>query len=530
MAAGPQAGQGGHAYAIHSPAVTGGKSLPSRPPPHLAQPLSAGGATVVPRKGSGPGGSSREGAEQGVRVTQRSTWVRRLSFAAVLLVAAITPGMASRWSSQQCQGSPCESAGTVRWIRPMPGSWTVQTGEVGTTPVDGQAYAALGSQIAAVGAGLTVSAYQASTGQRLWNTVLTGFRAGSAITAVRVWPGVVTVGVVPPAPPGPSTSAAPASGGAAALGGHAAGRGHATGQVSGRPTSGTPATSGGTVAGNRPPRDEVVLRASTGHRIRAYPAAQFGGAVAASPGTTVVVGPRAVTSYANHTGAVRWSHPTGTVPQAWQADGGELYMAMAAGGYLGSAPVTALRRINLGTGVQHVVRAHGPSFPGALSLAYQGVVVFSSARWTRGYSTTTGRELWHYPGALPDTVDAIAGRLYLISGNTLIGLNPQTGSTLARVNAASSSGLYGIREGTVLGIDHGALGKAWGYGIGARQVIWTSRPLPWPHYFVDLSGIGGSAPPGQDAVLLAICGQVASQAAGATVPRCTRPELAVLSR
>src|SRR5215467_14585674 len=184
--------------------------------------LSASGATVVPRKGSGPGGSSREGAEQGVRVTQRSTWVRRLSFAAVLLVAAITPGMASRWSSQQCQQSPCVSAGTVRWIRPMPGSWTVQTGEVGTTPVDGQAYAALGSQIAAVGAGLTVSAYQARTGQRLWTTVLTGFPAGSAITAVRVWPGVVTVGVVPPAPPGPSTSAAPSPGGAA-LGGHARG-------------------------------------------------------------------------------------------------------------------------------------------------------------------------------------------------------------------------------------------------------------------------------------------------------------------
>ena len=58
----------------------------------------------------------------------------------------------------------------------------------------------------------------------------------------------------------------------------------------------------------------------------------------------------------------------------------------------------------------------------------------------------------------------------------------------------------------------------------------SRRPLPWPHYFVDLSGIGGSAPPDQPAVLLAICGQVAAQAAGATVPRCTRPELAVLNR
>ena len=420
-----------------------------------------------------------------MKVTQVwPTWRRRLSFAAVLLVAAITPGTAAGWSSVLCPRARCESAGTIRWIRPMPGSWTVQNGEAGTSPASGQAYASLDSQLAAVGAGLTVSAYQAGTGQRLWTTVLTGFPAGSAITAVRVWPGVVTVGVVPPA--------------AAAYHG--------------------------------PPRAEVVLRASTGHRIRAYPAAQFGGAVAASPATTVVVGPRAVISYANHTGAVRWSRPTGTVPQAWQADGGELYMAVAAGGYLASAPVTALRRINLRTGAQHLVRPHGPAFLGALSLAYQGVVVFSSARWARGYSATTGRELWHYPSALPDMVDAVAGRLYLISGNTLIGVNPQTGSTLARVSAASSSGLYGVREGALLGIDHGALGKAWGYGIAAQQVLWASRPLPWPHYFVDLSGIGGSAPPGQDAVLLAICGKVAARAAGTVMPRCTRPELAVVNR
>jgi outer membrane protein assembly factor BamB len=420
-----------------------------------------------------------------VKVTQVwPTWRRRLSFAAVLLVAAITPGTAAGWSSVLCPRAHCESAGTIRWIRPMPGSWTVQNGEAGTSPASGQAYASLDSQLAAVGAGLTVSAYQAGTGQRLWTTVLTGFPAGSAITAVRVWPGVVTVGIVPPA--------------AAAYHG--------------------------------PPRAEVVLRASTGHRIRAYPAAQFGGAVAASPATTVVVGPRAVISYANHTGAVRWSRPTGTVPQAWQADGGELYMAVAAGGYLASAPVTALRRINLRTGAQHLVRPHGPAFLGALSLAYQGVVVFSSARWARGYSATTGRELWHYPSALPDMVDAVAGRLYLISGNTLIGVNPQTGSTLARVSPASSSGLYGVREGALLGIDHGALGKAWGYGIAAQQVLWASRPLPWPHYFVDLSGIGGSAPPGQDAVLLAICGQVAARAAGTVIPRCTRPELAVINR
>jgi hypothetical protein len=448
-------------------------------------------------RGAAGGYLGRKGAERGVKVAQGwVTWVRRLSFAAALFVAAIIPGMsAPGWSSSTCQRAHCETAGSVRWIRPMPGSWAVQSGEVGTTPVTGQAYAALGPGDAVVGAGLTVSAYLAGTGQRLWTTVLTGFPAGSAITAVRVWPGVVTVGVVPPAP-----------------------------------SATTGAAQGGTVADTGPPRTEVVLRASTGHRIRAYPAAQFGGAVAASPATTVIVGPRGVTSYANHTGAVRWSRPTGPVPQAWQVDGGDLYLAVSAGGYLGSAPVTALRRISLASGAQHLVRPDGRSFLGALSLAYQGVVVFSSARWARAYSGTTGRELWHYPDALPDTVDAVAGRLYLISGNTLIGVSPHTGATLARVTAAASSGLYGVREGEVLGIDHGALGKAWGYGIAAQQVLWASRPLPWPHYFVDLSGIGGSAPPGQDAVLLAICGQVGGQLPGTGAPRCARPELAVLNR
>src|SRR5215471_1788970 len=396
--------------------------------------------------------------------------------------------MAATWSSFQCQDSGCEKAGALRWTRPLPGSWTVQNGITGITPATGQAYGALGAQLAAIGSGLTVSAYRASTGQRLWTTRLTGLAPGSAITAVRVWPGVVTVGVTPPA------------------------------------------TGGGHAAAGGPPRREVVLRASTGHQVRAYPAAQFGGAVAASFGTIVVVGPRAVTSYANRTGAVRWSCPTGPVPLDWQVDGRQLYLAVAAGGYLGSAPVTALRRINLATGAQRVIRPHGSSYDGALSLAYQGVAVFSSARWVKAYSGSTGRELWQYPNALPDTVDAVAGWLYLISGNTLIGVDPQTGAVLARVNAASASGLYGVREGAVLGIDHGGLGKAWAYDIATQRVLWTSRPLPWPHYFVDLSGIGGSAPPGEDAVLLAVCGNVGPQPAGTAQPPCARPELAVVNR
>ena len=424
----------------------------------------------------------------------RLAWVRRLTFAAVLIVAAVTPGQASSGSLGQCPAEPCVAAGTVRWTQSLPGSWVAQSGTTGTTPELGQAYAALGSDVAAVGLGTTVSAYAAGTGRPLWTTNLTGLRPGAAIMSVRVWPGVVTIGVAPPAAAGPGAGSASAA---------------------------------------APARDEVVLRAATGRQVRLYPAAQFGGAVAASGARTVIVGQYSVTSYANHTGKVIWSRPTGPVPQAWQADGNHLYMGMTAGDHPGATPVTALRRIDLATGAERIVRPHGSPFAGALSLAFGGVVLFADASAVRAYSETTGQMLWHYRGALPDAVDAVAGRLYLISGNTLVEVNPGTGRVLAHVAgaaAASSSGLYAVRHGDVLGIDHGALGKAWGYDVEAQQVVWTSRPLPWPHYFVDLSGIGGSAPPDQAAVMLATCAQVGAQPTGTGAPPCTKPELVLLDR
>jgi hypothetical protein len=428
-----------------------------------------------------------------VKVTRgRLVWVRRLSIAAVLIGALIAPGPASNGSSGQCPNHRCQVKGTVRWLRSLPGSWVAQNGTAGTTPEQGQAYAALGSSVAAVGLGLSVSAYSAQTGEPMWTADLAGYQPGAAIMSVRVWPDVVTVGVGLPAAVGP-----------------------------------------GTAAGAGPVRDEVVLRAATGQVVRVYPAAQFGGAVAASRARTVIVGQHAVTSYANRTGKVIWSRQTGQVPQAWQVDGSHLYMSVAAGAYQGAAPVTALRRIDLNTGAERIVRPHGPSFTGSLDLAFSGTVLFADATAVRAYSETTGRLLWRYRSALPDAIDAAAGRLYLISGNTLVEVDPATGRTLAHVAgaaAASSSGLYAVRDGDVLGIDHGALGKAWGYNVAAQEVLWTSRPLPWPHFFVDLSGIGGSAPPDQDAVLLAICAQVGAQAPGASAPLCSRPELAVLNR
>ena len=418
------------------------------------------------------------------------TWVRRLSFAAVLIVVAFAPGPAAGLRPQPCSGpnppgrSGCGLAGTVRWSRLLPGSWIAQNGLLGTTPAQGQAYAALSGQVAAVGAGLAVSAFAAHSGQPLWTTDLAGFPAGSAIVSIRVWPGVVTAGVGLPAATGTAT------------------------------------------------RQEVVLAAATGRQIRAYPAAPFGGAVAADAAATVIVGAHAVTRYANRTGDVQWSQPTGRAAQAWQEDGDNLYVTVSTDGYLGAAPVTALRRINLRTGAERLVRPPEQAFDGALSLAFDGVVLFAASRGVTAYNGSTGARLWHRRVALPESVDFVGQRLYLLVGNALVGVAPQTGSRLARVRGATaaSAGLYGVRAGAVLGIDHGALGKAWGYDVATQRVLWTSNPLPYPHYFVDPSGIGGSTSPGLDDLLLAVCAELGSPMAGGVTQPCLRPELVAVNR
>ena len=126
-------------------------------------------------------------------------------------------------------------------------------------------------------------------------------------------------------------------------------------------------------------RAEVIFASATGRQIRWYQAAPFGGAVAASPQTTVIVGATAVTAYANRTGAVRWSRPTGPAAQAWQVNGPDLYVTEAGGGYLGSAPVTALRRIDLDNGLESIIRPAASAFPGSLSGVAGDVVLFSAA-------------------------------------------------------------------------------------------------------------------------------------------------------
>src|SRR4029077_1049510 len=47
------------------------------------------------------------------------------------------------------------------------------------------------------------------------------------------------------------------------------------------------------------------------------------------------------------------------------------------------------------------------------------------------------------------------------------------------------------------------------YNLAVQRVTLAAPGLPWPHYFVDLSGVGGSADPASNLVIIAACRQLA---------------------
>jgi hypothetical protein len=409
---------------------------------------------------------------------------RRIVLAVVLLAVLLFP-VADLVSGGQPQQAACRGCGTgqpavaQRWVVPLPGDWLA--GSEGTVPAFGQAYAAVGGGIAVVGDGLTLTAFALGDGRQLWQTTLGG-PAGGSIMSVRAWPGAVTAGIM-------------------AAGGRA--------------------------------RTEAVVAASSGAELRHYPAAVFGGAVAASLATTVVVGRNGVTSYNNKNGHVRWYHATGQ-NKSWQVDGTTLYVAVSDGGYLSSSPVTALQVMNLRSGAERPLSSPlGQPFSGTLAAAADGVALFASAGGVTAYSGLTGATLWSKAGSVPEGADPARGLVYLTSADAnLTGVDPQTGRVKTSVSSSEANGgaeLYVVRDGVALGLDSGANGDAWAYDVAAGRVTWTSSSLPWPHYFSDLSGLGGSAAVSSDSdvVVIAACPQLVSSAASSasSAGACADPEL-----
>ncbi len=399
----------------------------------------------------------------------------------MLLVAlpVLASDVAAR--SSDCQGPGCHPAAVsaVRWAVRLPGDWsaggTGGDGDGGTSPAVGQAYVAAGSTLAVVGRGLAVTGYALATGQQAWQADL-GAAPGTTIMSVRAWPGVVTVGLL---------------------------------------------------AADGRSRTEVVLSAATGDELRRYPSAVFGGAVAASAKATVVVGTSAVTAYDNATGRARWRRPVSGV-QSWQTDGQALYLAQTPSG-AGSAGVTALQVIDLGTGAARTLSSPpGRPFAGTLAMAENGSVLFASPAGVTAYSGSAGGVLWTMGGAVPEGPDPAAGLAYLASaGGNLLGVDPVTGTVLATVPASAlpgSGAVYVVRDGIALGLNGGANGAAWEYSTGDERVTWTSAALPWPHFFSDVSGLGGSAAVSGNEVLIATCLRL-----GPAPRACADPRLVALT-
>jgi hypothetical protein len=408
-----------------------------------------------------------------------AAWGRRAVIALVLLGAAIIPGRASSQSTSPCTGSRCNRDGSVLWASALSGPWIAEGGVSGTVPAAGEAYAASSDHTAVVAAGLTVTSYRAATGQRGWQLTLTGLPPDSVIIGIRAWPSVIAVGVAEP----------------------------------------------GGKAGQR--RAEVIVSASTGRQIRAYPAAYYGGAAWANSDHTVIIGGSTVTSYAIGTGRVTWQRQTGPVAQAWLVVGHYLYVGVASGGSLLSGPITALRRIDLTSGAERIIHLRNPQ-AGTLDAVVDGVALLTGSDGLRGYSIQDGRLLWQRATGVLDLVDASQDDAYIATGNSLSALDLGSGRIAGRPAPSVAAGLYAVRSGIALGLDEGSHGDAWGYDMSTRRVVWSSMSLPWPHFFVDLSGLGGSA--GQDSAvtLLATCAAVGSSAASGGAPSCQRPELTAI--
>jgi hypothetical protein len=408
--------------------------------------------------------------------------VRRGILAVVLIGAAVIPGRASSQSNPHCTGSRCSSLGAILWTRRLSGSWVAEDGVAGTEPAQGDAYVAATASLAVLGSGTSVTAYSVMTGEPAWNTVLAGFPPGAAIVSVRAWPSVVAVGVAVP----------------------------------------------GTLG--RQSWSEVILSAATGIQIRSFPSAASGGAVWASKSATVVVSAAAVTGYANATGRVLWRRATGAVPQAWKVSGQYLFVEEAAGGYLSSSPVTALRRISLRTGGERTVRPPGRAYAGTLAGVVGNVALFDNSDGLSGYSALTGRMLWPTkPGVVPELTDAARQIVYVSTGDILTGLHVGTGLRAGPPVNAPSESLYAISDGVALGLDQaqGNLGDAWGYSMTSKRIVWTSPALPWPHFFVDMTGLGGSISSPRGITLLTTCAAQGA-ASGNNGPACIRPELAAI--
>ncbi len=155
-------------------------------------------------------------------------------------------------------------------------------------------------------------------------------------------------------------------------------------------------------------------------------------------------------------------------------NGGELYITMSATGAVGTAPVTAVRQINIRTGDERLIQPAGRSFNGRLSGAIGGVLLFSSTSGLTIYSQATGRLTGRRASAVPELVDPVLRVLYVDVGGALLGIDPVTGRNEPATSYPGPPGTYGVSAGVALGLDPCATGTAWGYNLAKKRATSSS--------------------------------------------------------
>jgi hypothetical protein len=122
---------------------------------------------------------------------------------------------------------------------------------------------------------------------------------------------------------------------------------------------------------------------------------------------------------------------------------------------------------------------------------------------------------------VPEGADQGRHRIYLTEGSNLVGVDPQTGRVKATVSGSAvngAAGVYVVRSGVALGLDQGGNGGAWGFDLALQRVTLSAAGLPWPHYFVDPGGLGGSAGTSGNLVVVAACTQLAPGPTASAIP------------
>jgi hypothetical protein len=119
--------------------------------------------------------------------------------------------------------------------------------------------------------------------------------------------------------------------------------------------------------------------------------------------------------------------------------------------------------------------------------------------------------------------------LYANVAGTITGIDPLAlQNEVADQGASMPSGFYSVRAGVAIGLKPGAGGAAWAYSIRKRRMIWTAMPLPWPHFFADPSGLGGSVDQATGMALVVTCAKTGHRAQGTVLGdgrACLRPML-----